>query len=267
MRLLFTFWAVLQMNFICCQNMTFLYEVSYKSSPNESISKTENYYLDLFGSESVFRSENDRQTDSIVYNNGRAFANYIDFNQLYCRKNINTKKVYKTVTTPLYNDVFDILAEDINWKVLPETMMIADMNCQKAVLEYGGRNWEAWFTVRIPIQEGPYVFYGLPGLIVKISDEKKNYSFSLVESHKSEQSNLFRIRKGKLIDWAMFEKIQRNFYSEPFAELKARNTKMIVTDDKGNKLDRNYDDMSEKMRITLRARNNPVELNHKIDYK
>jgi GLPGLI family protein len=28
------------------------------------------------------------------------------------------------------------------------------------------------FTTEIPIQDGPYVFKGLPGFIVKISDEK-----------------------------------------------------------------------------------------------
>ena len=42
-----------------------------------------------------------------------------------------------------------------------------------------GRKWTAWFTTEIPIQDGPYKFRGLPGLIVKIEDETKSHCFAL----------------------------------------------------------------------------------------
>jgi len=41
--------------------------------------------------------------------------------------------------------------------------------------------FEAWFTREIPIAEGPYKFYGLPGLIIKISDSRDYYSFELTK--------------------------------------------------------------------------------------
>lgn len=33
---------------------------------------------------------------------------------------------------------------------------------QKATCDFAGRKWIAWFTTEIPIQDGPYKFYGLP---------------------------------------------------------------------------------------------------------
>ncbi|MGC3977437.1 MAG: GLPGLI family protein [Paludibacteraceae bacterium] len=36
----------------------------------------------------------------------------------------------------------------------------------------------AWFTPEIPIKEGPYKFSSLPGLILKISDDKNHYIFT-----------------------------------------------------------------------------------------
>lgn len=67
----------------------------------------------------------------------------------------------------------------MNWKILPEKQKIGDFETQKAETEMYGRKWSAWFTPEIPIQDGPYKFHGLPGLIVKIEDQNKSHSFSL----------------------------------------------------------------------------------------
>ena len=40
------------------------------------------------------------------------------------------------------------------------------------------------------------------------------------------------MRKGKEISWETYEKIQQDYYSDPFAEIKARNIKYKVTDEK-----------------------------------
>ncbi|WP_276878035.1 GLPGLI family protein [Chryseobacterium joostei] len=56
------------------------------------------------------------------------------------------------------------------WKILPEKQKIGEYNAQKAITTLGGRDWTAWFTTDIPFQDGPYIFYGLPGLIVKLED-------------------------------------------------------------------------------------------------
>lgn len=55
------------------------------------------------------------------------------------------------------------------------------MYCSQAMVCYGGRNYVAWYNPDIPISDGPYIFAGLPGLIVKISDEQEWYTFTLRE--------------------------------------------------------------------------------------
>jgi len=67
-----------------------------------------------------------------------------------------------------------------NWKVQDDTMTIAGYSCQKALCDWRGRSYIAWFSAGIPMNEGPWKFFGLPGLIVKIYDTKHHYDFELV---------------------------------------------------------------------------------------
>lgn len=73
-----------------------------------------------------------------------------------------------------------------NWKVLNEKEKIGAYNTQKATVDFGGRKWTAWFSTDLPFQDGPYKFYGLPGLIIKIEDSEKNYSWVLQGNKKIE---------------------------------------------------------------------------------
>lgn len=65
------------------------------------------------------------------------------------------------------------------WKILPDKEKIGVYNAQKAVTRLGGREWTAWFTTDIPFQDGPYIFYGLPGLIVKIEDATGSHRMTI----------------------------------------------------------------------------------------
>jgi len=66
------------------------------------------------------------------------------------------------------------------WKILQDKQKIGEYNAQKATTNFGGREWVAWFSTDIPFQDGPYKFYGLPGLIVKIEDKTGSHSMTLV---------------------------------------------------------------------------------------
>jgi len=63
------------------------------------------------------------------------------------------------------------------WEMLPEQDTILGFPCLKAATNYGGRHYFAWFTLEVPINDGPYVFQGLPGLILKVTDDKGWYNF------------------------------------------------------------------------------------------
>ena len=68
----------------------------------------------------------------------------------------------------------------LEWKILPDKQKIGAYNAQKATTNFGGREWTAWFSTDLPFQDGPYKFYGLPGLIVKIEDKTGSHSMTLV---------------------------------------------------------------------------------------
>jgi GLPGLI family protein len=74
------------------------------------------------------------------------------------------------------------VAEDrkMAWNILKEKQKIGEFNTQKASTEFAGRKWIAWFSTELPFQDGPYKFYGLPGLIVKLEDAAKTHQFELV---------------------------------------------------------------------------------------
>lgn len=69
-----------------------------------------------------------------------------------------------------------------NWKLIDEVKIINTISCKRAEINYKGRNWIAWYSTDIPIPYGPYKFNGLPGLIIKIRDDKGEYDFELVKS-------------------------------------------------------------------------------------
>lgn len=58
---------------------------------------------------------------------------------------------------------------------------------------FRGRSYVAWFTMDIPIENGPWKFAGLPGLILKVYDDKKLYDFECVKIEKNKIS--FPIKK------------------------------------------------------------------------
>ena len=51
-----------------------------------------------------------------------------------------------------------------SWNITEEQKTIDNYVCQKATCTFGGRTYEAWFAPDIPISDGPWKFYGLPGL-------------------------------------------------------------------------------------------------------
>ena len=88
------------------------------------------------------------------------------------------------------------------WTLKDEQQTIHGYRCQKATCRWRGRDYEAWFTSEVPIQRGPWKFGGLPGLIVKISDAKKEYNFELVKLERTERPIM-------QWDFSRFKKVKR----------------------------------------------------------
>ncbi len=69
---------------------------------------------------------------------------------------------------------------NMNWNITNERTMILSYSCQKATTTFRGRTYEAWFATEIPINNGPWKFGGLPGLILKVSDSLNYFKFECI---------------------------------------------------------------------------------------
>lgn len=94
------------------------------------------------------------------------------------------------------------ISDELDWKILSETVTISNLNCQKAEVQYGGRTWIAWFTKDIPISEGPYYFHGLSGLILQIKDKDEDFVFTAGEIKKLKYISVFEGESGTEITWS-----------------------------------------------------------------
>lgn len=124
-----------------------------------------------------------------------------------------------------------------DWKISNEKAKIGAYNAQKATTEFGGKKWTAWFSSELPFQDGPYKFSGLPGLIVKIEDEGKNYSWVLQGNKKvpnwEELTYMEKISNVGLKVTEMprekFEKTFSEFKKDPFATARPMMTQEIMS--------------------------------------
>ena len=249
------------------QDFKIFYDLKYRPSSIKDSTVIEKSVLDITSKgESIFRSEQDRISDSLISTNGMGLGRQIRFeNQFYVIKKINLQLVLKSVTS-IYKDIFFIKIENkLDWKVLTEKSKIGSFSVQKAEVNYGGRKWIAWFTNEIPINDGPYVFYGLPGLIIKINDEKEDYVFNLVEIKKTNNELYYR-KKGNFLTWEMYKKLCLNYYSDPLAQIKLNDDPYKIDDGNGRMISANLNNHSIKIKKMILNNNNPIEIDNRVEY-
>lgn len=99
----------------------------------------------------------------------------------------NPVQIYKNRTKKTVTSVFNTFVENVSteqrinefseWQITNETDTILNYLCKKATVTYAGREYIAWFTLDIPLSDGPWKFHGLPGLIVKVEDSEGLFRF------------------------------------------------------------------------------------------
>ncbi|BEV03603.1 GLPGLI family protein [Chryseobacterium gambrini] len=104
----------------------------------------------------------------------------------------------------------------INWKLEKETKQILGYTCNKATTEFRGRKFTAWYTKDIPINNGPYIYNGLPGLIMELEDKKEHYHFTAIALDKKpiniylrNEDKIFKISREK------YREVQKAYHDNP----------------------------------------------------
>lgn len=249
--------------FCFCQKISFIYDVSYNIISEESEKPiSEMMVLDIENNISIFRQSIDKKTDSLTQINKNGMFTMGVENQFYVKKNTHDNYITKIITY-LKNNYTLPITETLNWKISPDQKFIGKYKSQKAEVNYGGRNWTAWFSTELQFSDGPYIFNGLPGLIISIQDEKKDYTFNLIEV--KQLGGLFDVRsKTKNIDWEQYEKLAKSYYNDPYDLNSKLGKRVSFTDANGQQLD--ISELSKNIQKGIKANNNPIELNHKIEY-
>ena len=136
----------------------------------------------------------------------------------------------------------NILCEEDNerpeWQLHPDTMTILSYPCQKATCRFRGRDYTAWYTMDIPVSDGPWKLHGLPGLILKAEDSPGHFSFTCtgLEQSRDAKSILIHTKGREKLSRKELDKMYERFYSDPigFMEATSPNVKINITDGQGN---------------------------------
>lgn len=254
------------------QNQRFLYD-------SKSYGKSEVFALDVGISGSRFHSFENHRIDSLknleaerqFKEQGYFFINNKELDNILFTKNYITK-TYPDFQTDLFTKLglYNYKVTDnrqINWQFSPETSVIAGYAVQKAETEMYGRKWTAWFAPKIMIQDGPYKFHGLPGLIVKITDESEDFDYQLfavkdLKSAPDYTRSEHRPKEGKIlaVDYPTYKKLFNENLQDPqkflFPANAASNKSLTETrkDKNGKQVQKTVskEEFNEKMQAILK---------------
>ena len=104
-------------------------------------------------------------------------------------------------------------------------------------------------------------------MIIQIQDSDGDFIFKAVEIKDLKNNSIYEMEDGKEITWNQHEKLLQDFFNDPYFSLKARGMKAYTDNESGGYKEINYRERTKKMQTMLLKNNNPIELNHKIDYK
>ncbi|WP_299178076.1 GLPGLI family protein [uncultured Chryseobacterium sp.] len=262
----------------------FFYELTY--SPNKDSLEKKNQemmILDITKDKSIYRDYLAVSQDSILKVEVEAMQKSGVFKDL--SKMVKQPKFSHIVTKTYPSmEVFyaDYILQDkvsykdetpLVWNISSEKAKIGAYDTQKATTSFGGRNWTAWFTTELPFQDGPYKFKGLPGLIVKVEDDAKNYSWELKgnkkiadynpESYSEKLMKQFGQGRNNLeVDREKFEKMYAAYKKDPFGSIRTQ-LSQIPADAKmpdGTPMSQMMKEAEERMKKYLSENNNSIEI-------
>lgn len=177
------------------QDYKIIYEFKWKSELNDKNYNSELTTLIKNDKKSYFESLTKFKYDSLVttlaLQGNRSFPSPQDKWKLQTLIIKDSESQTTTVEQEFFDKVYLTKYNcKPNWTIKDNKNKFFGYNVQKAETEFGGRKWIAWFSNEIPINDGPYNFFGLPGLILKVNDSEENFIFEIKGITKDEKNNI-----------------------------------------------------------------------------
>ena len=258
--------------FVCTlygQSTKFVYSYLSISDSTDINSKNEDtMLLTISNDKSYFYSQEKFSKDSLRFENEKKgimepLKNKIRYTDRIIKFSNTSEIVY--LSTIGINTYFIQQNINLKWDLKQEFDLMLGYKVQKATTEFGGRQWEAWFSQELPFQDGPYKFNGLPGLIFRIEDVQKYHIFQLVEINKNDK-NFYYPDEDSFTDYPkininQYIKQFRNFRENPIADLIGKIPDQI--DQNGNLKSGNeiLNEVRRKEVERLKKDNNIIEIN------
>ncbi len=240
-------------------NFSAVYNFEYQQDSTDLTSKQNEKMELLIGEKySLFESVNGKYNDSLkkVLGTNKDVSLAISMMIAQKKRSRFNFRILKTneetlVFDSYFSDKFIYKDEEkLNWEITNTKQEISGYNCTLAKTVFAGREYNAWFTSEIPISDGPYKFKGLPGLIVKIEDVKKQYSFELESFTKTKKNFDFEKNKGIKVSKKEFYTSYKSFKKNFIAQLSHRG---IEIDGGASR---------ETQKRVQKSRNNEIEISY-----
>lgn len=188
----------------------------------EKISKFSDFYMlkaDSLGE--VLAKQKMRETEVI----NRISPYYRGFTALNVFKNYPADKITvldRAFVTGLFKYEED--KEKLRWEMQQGSNIVCGYKCRKATLTFRGRNYTAWYVPEIAFSDGPWKFWGLPGLILKVSDDRNEFVFECIALEKARQNEQIYIKdRGYFITTReRFNKTVKRAYENPRSSMENR---------------------------------------------
>jgi len=111
----------------------------------------------------------------------------------------------------------------IDWAITEEKRDIGGYGCIKAIGQFGGRTYEAWFTEEIPFPVGPWKLNGLSGAILEAKDLTNEVRFRYAGLDKvADKMPLMEIDKLPELPYEKYRKAMENSKADKLGAMMAQ---------------------------------------------